>query len=52
MELKTWLMDVALRLAVPRIVVALLGALVGILLDAGLLDGGVGRALLSALSGS
>lgn len=47
-----WLMDVAVRIVAPRVVVATLGGVVGILLDAGLLDGAMGAALLAVLSGS
>ncbi len=49
-----WLIGLAAspiaRLVVPRIVAALLAGLTGALLDAGLMDGAVGRAVLAALS--
>lgn len=46
---KEWLMDVGLRLVGPRLAVAALGALAGILVDAGLLDGELGAQLLRVL---
>lgn len=46
---KEWLTHVALRLVAPRLAVALLVGLVGILADAQLLDGAVARAVLAAL---
>jgi len=46
------LADRLMPLVVHRLVVAALGGVVGILLDAGLLGGELGAALLQVLSGS
>lgn len=45
-----WLMDVGLRVLAPRLAVALLVALAGILADAGLLGGEVVDALQALLA--
>lgn len=47
--MREWLTDVALRILGPRLAVALLGAVVGFLADAGLLGGQLSDALLRLL---
>lgn len=47
--MKTWLMDVGLRLVVPRLFAALVVFVAGTLLDAGLLGGEVVDALRALL---
>lgn len=48
-RINEWLMDVGLRLVAPRLAVALLAALAGILADAGLLQDAVRDGLMAVL---